>query len=128
MFSKVFKANPKGINQYTKGSAESHAAAFKKGVAAGKKGGFSSDAPFPKTDSEHEHFVAGMDEGRSQVSARRKKDELSSAFGTQAQHGLSQKAESKPVSFPSKLQATAKKSEKPVTGWAGDLGLGGFKK
>lgn len=88
MFSKVFKANPKGINQYTKGSAESHADAFKKGVAAGKKGGFSSDSPYPKTDSEHEHWLGGLDEGRSQSSKRKAKKNENPVSGWAGDLGL----------------------------------------
>lgn len=66
----------KGSGKHPQGSAASHADAFKKGVAAGKRGSFSSDSPFSKSQSEHEHWAAGLDEGRSQTSARRKTEWL----------------------------------------------------
>lgn len=66
----------KGSGGHAQGSPMSHADAFKKGVAAGKRGKFSSDSPFSSSQSEHDHWKAGLDEGRSQTSARRKTEWL----------------------------------------------------
>lgn len=74
-FGYIFKGAPmgndnaagphKGSGGHPQGSRASHEHAYQKGIRAGKKGAFSTANPFNKAQSEHEHWLGGLDQGRS---------------------------------------------------------------
>lgn len=112
MFSSVFKANPKGINQWSAGASRAGA---RQQLEASRQEKLKDKLKAGTPLEDGESKAAGFKSAAHATQHLSKKEDLSSVFGTAAQHGLVQKGAPKGNKNAAKNHASAAQAASAAT-------------